>query len=174
MDYESAVREARKMSGLGVFREGVPDQELVCTHPEIAPRIHRTDDHVRQQPGPAHKEATDWRVVLHEDDRAKNLGDLIRQAAAAGHVDDALTAKARALGDVDRLRLWGWSTREGITQDAMMCVHRCLTPVVMDVFKVPMGEAGIGVAPTVSRELNDFWSKKDPSWNAQNVKVRDD
>lgn len=112
-----------------------------------------------QEPGAEHRSATDWGVSLQSNDDVRKLGDEIRVAAAQGPVPNALRQRAMDLSDVDRLKLWGWSIREGLKREASLFIHAALVAAVMDVFKVPMGEAGIGVAPQMSPEVQRFYDE---------------
>lgn len=161
MDFEQAVEQAKKQTGLGVSRASVPDQELVViTYPDsgrCVMGIATMGAPGFQEPGTGHRSATDWGVSLQSGDDVRKLGDAIRVAASAGSVPNELRERALGLGEVDRLKLWGWCIREGLKRDAVSFVHAALVAAVMQVFKVPLGAAGIGVEPQMSPEVQRFY-----------------
>ena len=98
------------------------------------------------------------------DQKVLTLVDEIRAAAETDVPMDDLKARAAAMTEVERLQLWARATKEGLSVSAFRRVHATLAAAIMDVFSMPMGEAGIGVRPKVSAEVADFYQKVDPSW----------
>ncbi len=92
------------------------------------------------------------------------LVDEIRAAAETDVPMDAFKVRAAAMTDVERIQLWSRVTKEGLSMQAVKRVHVALSAVVMDVFGVPMGEAGVGVKPKVSAAVADFYQTTDRHW----------
>lgn len=95
---------------------------------------------------------------------ASLANEMLEEAAKDVPSMDVFRPRVDALSEVDRLRLWGQLSATNMALPVLKHIHRIMGPIVLNVFKVPMGAAGIGVTPTVSPELDAFYGQVDPYW----------